>query len=189
MTSRSGTVLQDIVFTVYREGTALAELASVEPVYASAYAEPPYNEGTDDVAAFGKGWPSRVAQPSFRLVIARFKARPVGFAFGHQLITTTRWWDGMLDDVDDKVTTEREGRTFAIIELAVNGVLREHGIARELHSYLLAGLTEERVTLLVRPEAKAARCAYLSWRYQPVGRIQPFIDGPTYEAMIRALHG
>ena len=175
------------MFTVYREGTALAELSSIEPIYASAYAEPPYNEGPRDVAAFGEGWASRVAQPSFRLVVARREGRPVGFAFGHRLTTTTRWWDGMLDEVDDDVTIEYEGRTFAIIELAVVGALRERGIARALHSYLVSGLTEGRATLLVRPEATAARGAYLSWKYRPVGRVQPFTDSPVYDAMIKAL--
>lgn len=189
MTVHAEPVLRDVVFTVYRAGTALDELGSIEPVYTSAYAEPPYDEGPDDVVDFGRGWPSRVAQPSFRLVVARLAGQPVGFGFGHQLGTTTNWWDGALDDVEDDVTTEREGRTFAIIELAVCGAHRERGIARELHSYLVAGLPQERVTLLVRPEAGPARCAYLSWRYQPVGRVQPFVDGPVYEAMIKALHG
>ena len=87
----------------------------------------------------------------------------------------------------DDVTTDRAGRTFGVIELAVNGRLREQGIARELHSYLLTGLTEERATLLVRPEATAARCAHLSRRYQVVGLVQPFTDGPTYESMIKIL--
>lgn len=187
MISPAGTVLRDIVFTVYRGGTALAELGSIEPIYADAYAEAPYGEGPDDVAEFGRGWPSRVAQPSFRLVVARLRTQPVGFAFGHRLTITTRWWAGMLGDVDDDLTTEREGRTFAVIELAVRSALREQGIARALHSYLVAGLTEERATLLVRPEATAARGAYLSWRYQPVGPVQPFADGPVYDAMIKAL--
>ncbi len=185
--SAGNAVLRDVVFTVHREGTALAEFGSIRPVYASAYAEAPYNEGPNDVAEFGRGWPSRVIQPSFRLVVARLETRPIGFTFGHQLTTTTRWWQGLLDEVDDDVTTEREGRTFAVIELAVERQLRKQGVGRELHSYLLAGLTEERVTLLVRPEAPAARCAYLSWAYQPIGRLQPFDDGPVYDAMIKTL--
>ena len=84
--------------------------------------------------------------------------------------------------------TEHEGRTFAVIELAVDGPFpRKHGIGRELHTYLLAGLREERATLLVRPEATAARCAYLSWSYHRIGRLQPFANGPVYEAMIKPL--
>jgi hypothetical protein len=56
-----------------------------------------------------------------------------------------------------------------------------------LHTHLLAGLTEERATLLVRPDAAAARSAYLSWSYRPIGRLQPFPDGPIYDAMMKDL--
>ena len=79
------------------------------------------------------------------------------------------------------------GRTFAVIELAVQDTFRRSGIGRELHTHLLAGLTEERATLLVRPDAIAARSAYLSWEYRPIGRLQPFANGPTYDAMIKEL--
>jgi ribosomal protein S18 acetylase RimI-like enzyme len=84
---------------------------------------------------------------------------------------------------------EHAGRTFAVIELAVQRALRRHGVGRELHTYLLAGLTEERATLLVRPDAPAARYAYLSWSYRPVGRLQPFPNGPIYDAMVKELLG
>ena len=179
--------LNDVTFTVYRQGTALAQLENIEPVYAEAYIEPPYNEGPDDVAEFGKGWPSRVAQPCFRLVVARQGTDVIGFTFGHQLAPSTQWWNGMLDSVESDTTVERKGRTFAIIELAVDTRWRRKGIARQLHSYLLAGLREERATLLVRPEASAAGRAYSSWGYRVIGRLQPFTEGPIYSAMMRSL--
>jgi ribosomal protein S18 acetylase RimI-like enzyme len=170
---------------VHRRGTARVQLDAVEGIYASAYAEPPYREGPEDVAEFCAGWPHRVAQPSFRLVVARLRGAPVGFTFGHQLTANTRWWNGLLDQVDEDVVTERPGRTFAVIELAVQNTFRRCGIGNELHAHLLAGLTEERATLLVRPDAIAARSAYLSWGYRPIGRLQPFANGPTYDAMIK----
>lgn len=182
-----GVALDDLTITLYRRGTALPEIDAIATIYASAYAEPPYHEGPDDVAQFRAGWPRRVAQPSFRLVVARLRSEPVGFSFGHQLSADTRWWDGMLDEVDADVVTERPGRTFAIIELAVQRAMRGKGIAHELHTHLLAGLAEERATLLVRPDARPAHSAYLSWAYGAVGRLQPFPQGPIYEAMIREL--
>lgn len=190
MSGERGAVLDDLTVTVYRRGTALAEIDTIAPIYASAYAEAPYNEGPDDVAEFRAGWPRRVAQPSFRLVVARLRGEAVGFSFGHQLTTDTRWWDGMLDvDVEADVVTERPGRTFAVIELAVQRTMRGYGIARELHVHLLAGLAEERATLLVRPDAGPARSAYFSWAYGVVGRLRPFPTGPVYEAMIKELRG
>lgn len=182
-------VLDDLMITLYRRGTALAELDAITPIYASAYAEAPYYEGPDDVAEFRTGWSRRVAQPSFRLVVARLQGEPVGFAFGHQLITDTRWWDGMLDHVDADVVAERPGRTFAVTELAVRSTMDGLGIARELHTHLLAGLVEERATLLVRPDAAPARRAYLTWEYGFVGRLRPFPDGPVYDALVKELHG
>jgi ribosomal protein S18 acetylase RimI-like enzyme len=173
---------------VHRRGTALDEINSATQIYASAYAEAPYNEGPQDVADFRSGWPSRVAQPSFRLVVAHLRGEPIGFSFGHQFNVNTRWWSGLLDRVDEDVITEHEGRTFAVIELAVLEELRGYGIGRELHSHLLAGLAEERATLLVRPDAVAARSAYLSWAYRPIGRLQPFPDEPIYDAMVKELH-
>lgn len=183
------TVLDDLTVTVYRRGTALNEIDAIAPIYASAYAEAPYHEGPDDVAEFRNGWPRRVAQQSFRLVVARLRGEPVGFSFGHQLTTDTRWWNGLLDNVDADTLNEWPGRTFAVIELAVRRALRCRGIARELHTHLLVGLAEERATLLVRPDATPARSAYLAWNYDVVGRLQPFRDGPVYEALVRGLRG
>jgi ribosomal protein S18 acetylase RimI-like enzyme len=183
--NRSGTLIDDLTLTVHRRGTALKELDNIAPLYATAYGEAPYYESPDEVAEFCQGWPHRVDQPSFRLIVARLHGEPVGFSFGHQLVPTTRWWTGMIDEVDQDLIREYPGRTFAVIELAVEAALRRHGIARELHTYLLAGLVEERATLLVRPDAIAARSAYLSWLYRPIGRLQPFPGGPIYDAMMR----
>ena len=104
-----GAALDDPTITVYRQGTALTEIDAIAPIYASAYAEAPYHEGPDDIAEFRTGWPRRVAQPSIRLVIARLRGEPVGFSFGHQLTTDTRWWNGMLDDVEGEVIAQRSG--------------------------------------------------------------------------------
>lgn len=183
-----GAVLDDLTITLYRRGTALDEIDAIAPIYASAYAEAPYHEGPGDVAEFCASWPRRVAQPSFRLVVARLRDEPSGFCFGHQLATDTQWWDGMLDDVDADLVAERPGRTFAVIELAVQRTMRGHGIARELHTHLIAGLAEERATLLVRSDAFPARSAYVSWEYGMVGRLQPFRDGTVYDAMVKCLH-
>jgi GNAT superfamily N-acetyltransferase len=188
MSREIGDITDDVTVTVHRRGTALGAIDSIKHIYASAYAETPYNEGPQDVTNFCLGWPGRVAQPSFRLVVAHLRGEPIGFSFGHQLTVNTRWWNGLLDRVDEDVIKEHEGRTFAVIELAVLRELRGHGIGRELHLHLLAGLTEERATLLVRPDAVAARSAYLAWEYRPIGRLQPFADGPIYDAMVKELH-
>ncbi|MGH3911829.1 MAG: GNAT family N-acetyltransferase, partial [Pseudonocardiaceae bacterium] len=143
-------------------------------------------EGPADVADFAAGWPLRIGYPHFCLVIARCGEELIGFSFGHQLPVRTGWWDGTLAPLPDEITTEYPGRTFAIIEMAVRHRYRQRGVARRMHARLTAGLTEERITLLVRPDAPAPQHAYRSWGYQPVGQVQPFPEGPVYDAMIKS---
>jgi hypothetical protein len=79
------------------------------------------------------------------------------------------------------------GRLLHVIRDDAEGELGSqlaHGVGRELHEHLVAGLTTERITLLVRPDAPAAQHAYARWGYRRVGQIQPFSDAPTYDAMI-----
>lgn len=179
--------LDQLTLTVHGAGSSLSQLSIVSKLYAEVFAEPPYYEGCAEVEDFTSGWPQFVKQPNFRLVIADRMGEPIGFGFGHQLPVATSWWNGALTVLPDTIVTERCGRTFAIIELAVRHPFRRRGVARQLHTHLTAGLSEERITLLVRPDVPAPRRAYLSWGYQQVGRIQPFPGGPAYDAMIKSL--
>lgn len=175
-----------MIYDAYDGAEACPLLPDVEPVYAEVYAEPPYLEGPSDVADFVAGWPRRCSYPGFRLVVARDQDTPEGFTFGHPLPDGTGWWSGLLDPAGDGVTAEWPGRTFAIIELAVRATARRSGVARDLVAHLLEGRTEERVTLLVRPEAEAepARAAYRSWGYEVVGQLRPYEGAPVYDAML-----
>jgi ribosomal protein S18 acetylase RimI-like enzyme len=163
-------------------------LRIIRPLYAEIYAEGPYCEGPAGVAEFEQQWDSRTVQPGFRVVIAHAAVdEEIGFAFGHRLVTNTKWWGGMLDPVPEGTTQETPSRTFAVIEVAVRSAHRRHGIGNALHHELLVGREEQRVTLLCRPEATAARAAYTAWGYRDLGRLQPFPDAPIYIAMVRDL--
>ncbi len=176
-----------LTLTIYGADTSMDLLSTVGELYAEIYAEPPYNEGPAEVEDFTSGWSQRIDQHNFRLVMARRGDEPIGFAFGYQLRTQTKWWDGALTPLPDEITAEHSGRTFAIIEIAVRGPYRQRGVGRLLHTHLTAGLSEERITLTVRPDAPAPQRAYCSWGYRSVGQIQPFPDGPVYDAMIKPL--
>ena len=176
-----------LTLTVHGADTAAAQFDTVRALFAEAYAEAPYHLAAEDVADFAASWPRWIAQPHFRLVLARWAGEPVGFAFGAGLDTRTRWWHGALTPLSPYLTTEYPGRTFAIIEIGVRRPYRRRGVARRMHAELIAGLTEQRVTLLVLREAPAPRQAYLAWGYQPVGRIRPSPDGSVYDAMIMPL--
>lgn len=179
--------LDQLSLTVHGADTGLDQLGAVRELYAEIYAEAPYGEGPADVADFAADWPRRVTSPNFRLVLARRADEIIGFAFGVQLEAGTGWWDGALTPLPEDITAEYPGRTFAIIEIAVRPRYRQRGVARRMHAKLIDGLTEERVTLLVRPDAPAPWHAYQSWGYRPVGQIQPFPGGPVYDAMIKPL--
>ena len=171
----------------YDAGSVHTVLADVARLYEVVYAEPPYCEGPDDVEGFVNGIPRRTASPAFRLTLATVRGTPVGFAFGHQLAPDTKWWQGATTPLPDEVTREYPGRTFAIIELAVDCRYRRRGIAKVLHDALIEGAAEERATLLVRPEAEPAQTAYEHWGYTRVGGIRPWPDAPLYDAMVRDL--
>lgn len=176
-----------LTLTIYGAATSLDMLSTVGELYAEIYAEPPYDEGPAEVEDFTSDWSQQIDQNNFRLVVARRADEPIGFAFGYQLRAWTKWWDGALTPIPDEITAEHSGRTFAIIEIAVRRPYRQRGVGRSLHTYLTAGLSEERVTLAVRPEAPAPQHAYRSWGYRPVGQIRPFPGGPVYDAMIKPL--
>ena len=164
---------------------ALSAIDVVQEIYADIYAEPPYCEGPADVKEFVEGWPRRVGQAGFRLVLARCGDGLAGFTFGHQLLPGTHWWKGATTHFPDDLTKEFPGRTFVIIELAVRKECRRRGVGRALHDALLSEKTEERVTLLARPEAEPAQRAYRSWGYRHVGQIRPFPGGPLYGSLLR----
>jgi hypothetical protein len=52
---------------------------------------------------------------------------------------------------------------------------------------LLERLPAQRVTLLVRADNTSAYTAYLSWGFCNIGQMQPFVDSPLYEAMVKKL--
>lgn len=177
--------VEHLTLTIYGPDTSNNQIDTVRDLYAEIYAEPPYNEGPKEVADFASAWHETISRPNFRLVIARRADQPIGFAFGLQLEMNTTWWKGALRPLPRDITTEYPGRTFAIIEIAVRRPYRQRGVGRQLHAHLTADLPEERITLLVRPEAPAPQHAYQSWDYQAVGQVQPFPGAPVYYAMIK----
>ena len=176
-----------IVLHVHGPGTAAEQLNTVSDLYAAAFFPPPHNQGPIELGRMVDAWPRRLQTPGFRLVIAEHEGKAVGCAYGHQLRSDTTWWNNTLEPLPLEITTEREGRTLAVIDMMVRDAYRRRGIAEALHLHLLAGRSEERATLLVDPANGSARAAYHKWGYEPVGEIQPFPDSPKFEAMIKAL--
>ncbi|MEU0397047.1 GNAT family N-acetyltransferase [Streptomyces sp. NPDC006208] len=147
-------------------------------IYAEAFAEPPYNETEDDVAAAFRRFPVQARNRTFRAVLARTsEGEPIGMAYGYPLQPDTVWWDELTEPVPDDVRREDGHRTFGLMELAVRGPWRGQGVARRLHKTLLDGIGAERVLLNVHPASKAASAAYRAWGYRKIGEARPWGEG------------
>lgn len=181
------TVLDSVQLTVYGPEEAAQKLDVVRELYVAVFFPPPHNKGPLELGRMTEAWPKRLTAPGFRLVVADHDGEPIGCVYGHQLAAATLWWGGAIDPMPADVTTEHAGRTIAIIDMLVKEPWRRRGLAQAMHDRLLADRSEERVTLLVKPDNEPALCAYEKWGYAHVGRIQPFPDGPIFNSMVKSL--
>ncbi|CAM5402075.1 hypothetical protein SAVIM338S_02021 [Streptomyces avidinii] len=166
---------QEITTTRHMDGPAAARAEDAfKLIYAEAFAEPPYDETPDDIAAAFHGFPAQTRNPTFRAALAHTpEGEAIGMAYGWTLRPDTVWWDELTEPVPDDVRREDGHRTFGLIELAVRGPWRGRGVARRLHDTLLDGLGAERVLLNVHPAAGAASAAYRAWGYRKIGEARP----------------
>ncbi|MBL1099768.1 GNAT family N-acetyltransferase [Streptomyces coffeae] len=154
-------------------------------IYAEAFAEPPYNETADDVAATFRRFRSQTRKATFRAALARTdNGEPVGMAYGYPLGPHTGWWDQLTKPVPDDVRREDGHRTFGLMELAVRRPWRGQTTARRLHETLLAGIEAERVLLNVHPDSKAACAAYRAWGYHKIGEARPWEGADLHDVML-----
>lgn len=181
----------EIRYERHDETDATTYLDTILAAYEEVYADPPYDEDADDVAEFIDRYHAQAKRSGMRLIIAYDGDQVAGFAYGFLLRPDAVWWDNIQDGPLPAEFTREDGqRTFAVIELAVRKLWRRRGIAKTLHAGLLDGLTAERATLTVRPEAEAdpARSAYTAWGYRKVGISRPWEEAPRYECMVLDLH-
>jgi ribosomal protein S18 acetylase RimI-like enzyme len=127
------------------------------------------------------------SREGFSFVTGWLNGELIGYALGYPLPARSRWWEGMRGAVDPSLLAETGNRTFAINELMVRPRWRRRGYARVLHDALLRDRTEQRATLLVRPDNIPAQAAYRSWGWFKLGELQPFPDAPVFDALVREL--
>lgn len=167
---------------------AILLLDVLSAIYSEVYQEPPYGWGQEHLELFQQRFAQQAQQPGFSLAVASGTETQVGFVFGFTLPPTTSWWQNLLTDVDASVTTERIGRTFALIELLVCRQWRRQGIATKMHDMLLRGRPEERATLTALPAAEAAQRAYAKWGWHKVARKHnPLPDSPLFDVLVKDL--
>ncbi|GGP57970.1 GNAT family N-acetyltransferase [Streptomyces calvus] len=169
-------------------GGAMEAVDAFKSVYAEAFAEPPYEETAEEVAAAFRRFPSQARNEAFRATLARTgDGEPVGMAYGYPLGPNTGWWQGLIQPVSEDMRREDGHRTFGLMELAVRVPWRRQGVARRLHDVLLDSTGAERVLLNVHPDSTAAVAAYRAWGYEKVGETRPWNGADVHDVMLLAL--
>jgi hypothetical protein len=167
---------------------ALAHLEELRDLYLDVYADPPYEWGSEHADLFAERFKGQASADGFALVEARNGNELVGIAFGVTLQPTTPWWQNLLEPLPETVTTERPGRTFAVVELLVKKARRRQHLARDMHDLLLSDRPEERATLTVLPAATPAQRAYAKWGWHRVARKRnPLPGSPVFDVMVKEL--
>ncbi|WP_039799651.1 GNAT family N-acetyltransferase [Nocardia araoensis] len=194
MTSEHFASMVDINFQRYPVAQARALRDEVETIFRDSYVDAiESGDEFESPEAFMHRFdaytdPDRPG--AFELVIARLDGEPCGQAWGWPLTAKTRWWDGLELDQGDQAsfTAENGSRTFALSEIMVRKQFTGKGIARALHDELLEGRSEQRATLLVRPDNHRAYDNYRRWGWHRVGTLRPdWPDAPRFDVLMRDL--
>ncbi|WP_434582055.1 GNAT family N-acetyltransferase [Carbonactinospora thermoautotrophica] len=173
-------------------GAAATARRLFEPIYRLYYetfSKPPYQWPEGEEEQYRRRFERLMGDPTFGIAVAQCGDELAGFAYGYTLRPDTKWWEGFVTPVPPEVTTEWEGRTFALIDFAVDESVRGKGVGRRLHDTLLGSRHEERATLAVEPQAHEARGIYEHWGWQVVGRLRgPATDfAPEFDIMVLPL--
>jgi hypothetical protein len=178
----------DITFEMIDGEKVAARFGDLRALYSEVYVEPPYEWGDEHAALFAGRFEVQRRQEGFALVEARDGAELAGFAFGVTLRPSTPWWQNLTTELPAEVTTERPGRTFALVELLVRTPWRRQHIAQAMHDLLLEDRPEERATLTVLPAATPAQAAYRKWGWHKVAQKRnPLPGSPLFDVLLKPL--
>ncbi|MGW4844331.1 GNAT family N-acetyltransferase [Nocardia brasiliensis] len=148
--------------------TAATHIAALLDLYAEVFAEPPYFEGPEHVARFGKLLIDEMDRPGFAMTRAVDHGELVGMAYGFTL-PAEQWWH---DAATPPPTAAVGVAKFAVMELAVRRTHRGKGLSRKLIGTLLRDRPEPIAVLGVDPTAPAYTI-YRNWGWQEAGHTVP----------------
>jgi ribosomal protein S18 acetylase RimI-like enzyme len=138
--------------------------------------------------AFMTRFDAYTGRGGFDFVFAYAGDTAVGQAWGWALTPETAWWNGLVSEPEPGFTGEDGTRTFALSEIMVRRAWTGRGIAHALHDTLLSARTEQRATLLVRPDNTAAYNAYTRWGWRKVSQLRPGWPGaPLMDVLLLEL--
>jgi hypothetical protein len=159
----------DITLGVIDGEKAAAHLSELRALYSEVYVEPPYEWGDEHAALFAGRFEVQRRQEGFALVEARDGPELAGFAFGVTLRPSTPWWQNRTTALPAEITTERPGRTFALVELLVQTPWRRQHIARAMHDLLLENSSRVMTTAIsasvsLCPALNACTCLQVGYK-------------------------
>ncbi len=111
--------MQPVTVSLGDRITARALFDPICQLYDEIFSVPPFHWNPDESEQHRRRFKVAIASLGFGITTAVTDDELVGFAYGYQLPVSTRWWEGFLEPVPAELTTEYEGRTFAVIDLAV----------------------------------------------------------------------
>jgi GNAT superfamily N-acetyltransferase len=144
-----------------RVGVYLDKLVEL---YAVVYAEPPYEEGPEQVAGFRAKLPEEAARPGFAAATAVDGVDLLGAAYGWTMPAGV-WWSRADEPGPAEVVNVDK---FAVMEWIVHPRQRRRGVGAALMRSLLAGRPERWATLASDPRS-TARGIYERTGWRQVG--------------------
>ncbi len=150
--------------------TAAAHFEEICRIYEDVFSRPPFAWDEHEGQRQRESLRHLMADPSFAVAVASAGQDTVGFAYGIRVPPDTRRWQGFVTPVPEEVTAEWEGRTFAVVDMAVRQQWRGRGLGRRLLETLVGSRDEERATLTVEPAAEATKAFYQHLGWRRVGR-------------------
>ncbi|KNE83335.1 GNAT family N-acetyltransferase [Streptomyces xinghaiensis] len=155
-------------------------------VYAVVYTEEIASDPFFSMESFEKRLAGHTSWPGWTCVVGEVDGEPVGYAYG-ATVPPGGWWHSLRTDVDPALTHEDGARSFGLFEIMVRAPWRGRGIAQGIHDELVNSRPEERAVLLVDSTHPRVRARYEEWGYSKAAQMQPALDSPLYDAMIRDL--
>lgn len=157
----------------------------------SVFAHPPFAWAPDQSASHRATLATLRHDPTFGAVVAHTGSALAGFAYGHRLPADHGWWRDFPRELPAELRQEWDGRTFALITLAVDPPWRRAGVGSHLVDLLLEGRTEQRAVLSVQPAAVGAHRFYQACGWQWVGRKGPLpgVTPPCWDIYLRRITG
>jgi ribosomal protein S18 acetylase RimI-like enzyme len=158
-------------------------------LYGETFSAPPFLWSQHDAVDHSQLLSTIRRDPTFDIELAIAAYAVIGFAYGYRLPVNHGWWEGFPTSLPVDTTKEWEGRTFALIDFAVDRAWRGLGIGHQLLDNLLTRRRERRAILSVQPTAVEIQQIYVHWGWCKVGQKGPIpaVNPAYWDIFVRSI--